>query len=289
MGRRKTLLCPTSQSLIEPVFIALKELVGSATNDEVYNFVIDYMHLSPEIIDELHNGTKNQTQLAYNLNWARTYLKNAGIIENSARGVWSLKNGYSDKLPTSFENIANELYEEKILQADCLKSEGNQEISCDDVAESNNESWREVLKNILKNMDPFAFERLSMRLLRACGFDNVKVTKKSRDGGIDGYGKWKINPILGFNIAFQCKRYKTLVRAKSIRDFRGALTTDIEKGVFITTGEYTVDAKKEAEQKGKIEIELIDGDKLIDLLCEHQLGVKAITAYDIDKDFFDKI
>lgn len=73
MGRRKTLLCPTSQSLIEPVFAALKALGGSATNEEVYNFVINYLHLSPKVIDELHTGTKNQTQLSYNLNWARTY------------------------------------------------------------------------------------------------------------------------------------------------------------------------------------------------------------------------
>ena len=277
MGRRKTLLCPTSQSLIEPVFIALKKLGGSATNDEVYNFVIDYLHLSSEVVDELHSGTKNQTQLAYNLNWARTYLKNAGIVENSARGVWSLKNGYNGDLSASIENVMQNASEDKICQLECLS------------AHENTNYWRDDLKNILKNMDPFAFERLSMRLLRACGFDNVTVTKKSHDGGIDGYGKWKINPILGFNVAFQCKRYKNLVRADSIRAFRGALTVDIEKGIFITTGEFTIDAKKEAAKTGMLPIELIDGDKFIDLLCEHQLGVKPITAYEVDKNFFDKI
>lgn len=121
MGRRKTLLCPTSQSLIEPVFAALKALGGSATNEEVYNFVINYLHLSPKVIDELHTGTKNQTQLSYNLNWARTYLKNAGIIENSARGVWSLKHGYNDKLPFSVEDIIRKDFDDSEYQFDCLK------------------------------------------------------------------------------------------------------------------------------------------------------------------------
>ena len=80
--------------------------------------------------------------------------------------------------------------------------------------------WRQQLANVLQNMDPYGFERLSQRLLRECGFTQVSVTKKSGDGGIDGTGKLKINGIVSFNVAFQCKRYKGLVSSGDIRDFR---------------------------------------------------------------------
>ena len=70
-------------------------------------------------------------------------------------------------------------------------------------------------------MDPYAFERLTQRVLRECGFTQVEVTKKSGDGGIDGTGKLRINGIFSFNIAFQCKRYQGGVSSADIRDFRG--------------------------------------------------------------------
>ena len=138
-------------------------------------------------------------------------------------------------------------------------------------------------------MDPYAFERLTQRLLRECGFDDVHVTKKSGDGGIDGTGKLKINGIFSFNIAFQCKRYQGSVSAGEIRDFRGSLTTDIEKGVFITTGSFSNPAKEEASNPGKQQIDLMDGEEFISKLAEYGIGVKEVKDYEIDEDFFSQI
>lgn len=112
-----------------------------------------------------------------------------------------------------------------------MRSELNDEVEFPDEVKP----WRQQLANVLQNMDPYGFERLSQRLLRECGFTQVSVTKKSGDGGIDGTGKLKINGIVSFNVVFQCKRYKGLVSSGDIRDFRGLLTTDIEKGIFIIT------------------------------------------------------
>ena len=103
-------------------------------------------------------------------------------------------------------------------------------------------------------------------LLRECGFSQVDVTKKSADGGIDGTGKLRINGIFSFNVAFQCKRYAGNVSAGDIRDFRGSLTTDIEKGVLITTGTFTKAAREEASNAGKQQIDLIDGEEFISKL-----------------------
>ena len=138
-------------------------------------------------------------------------------------------------------------------------------------------------------MDPYAFERLTQRLLRECGFDDVHVTKKSGDGGIDGTGKLRINGIFSFNIAFQCKRYQGSVGAAEIRDFRGSLTTDIEKGVFITTGSFSKPAKEEASNPGKQQIDLIDGEEFMTKLAEYGIGVREIKDYEIDEEYFSKI
>ena len=142
---------------------------------------------------------------------------------------------------------------------------------------------------VLQNMDPYGFERLSQRLLRECGFTQVEVTKKSGDGGIDGTGKLRINGIFSFNVAFQCKRYKGMVGAGEIRDFRGSLTTDIEKGVMITTGSFSKAAREEASNPGKQQIDLIDGEEFMSKIAEYGIGVKPVTTYEIDEEFFKKI
>lgn len=116
-----------------------------------------------------------------------------------------------------------------------------------------------------------------------------KSQKKSGDGGIDGTGKLKINGIFSFNIAFQCKRYQGTVGAPEIRDFRGSLTTDIEKGVFITTGAFSKKAIEEASNPGKQQIDLIDGEEFITKLAEFGIGVKEVKDYEIDEEYFKKI
>ena len=138
-------------------------------------------------------------------------------------------------------------------------------------------------------MDPFAFEHLSQRVLRECGFTQVVVTKKTGDGGIDGTGRLRINGIFSFNIAFQCKRYQGVVSSSDIRDFRGSLTTNIEKGVFITTGSFSKAAIEEASSPGKQQIDLIDGEDFITKLAEFGIGVKEVKDYDVDEDFFKNL
>lgn len=138
-------------------------------------------------------------------------------------------------------------------------------------------------------MNPYGFERLTQRLLRECGFVQVEVTKKSGDGGIDGTGKLKINGIFSFNVAFQCKRYSGSVGASEIRDFRGSLTTNIEKGILITTGTFTKQAKEEASSPGKQQIDLIDGEEFINKIAEFGIGVREVKTYEIDEEFFQKI
>ena len=280
-----------------PAFTALKELGGSGTNDEILNQVIKDLNIPDEVADITHMGKVNQSELSYQLAWARTYLSKYGVIQNSARSVWSITPNF----------VGVDVLDEKEIVASVVKKNAKKrnkpatvtttEDSPEDDDPTNDDEefpdeikpWKEKLAEILQTMDPYGFERLTQRVLRECGFSQVEVTKKSGDGGIDGTGKLKINGIFSFNVAFQCKRYSGVVGAPDIRDFRGSLTTNIEKGLFITTGTFSKAAREEACSPGKQQIDLLDGEEFINKLTEYEIGVHPITTYAIDEEFFKKI
>lgn len=257
---------PSNAKLIEPVYEAILELGGSGSNKEIFEKVKQKLKLSPEAEAVSHLGSSTTTELYYRIAWAKTKLKQQKRITNSERSVWSICVSDSDGMESK---------ESETLNID---------FGPDEVDEY--EKWRDSLSDILHNIDPFAFERLAKRLLRECGFESVEVTKKSGDGGIDGYGKLKVNGIFCFNVAFQCKRYSGSVPASDIRDFRGSLSRAMEKGIFITTGTFSPAAIKEASDSGKQQIDLIDGEELLTKMRDLGLGLKEVKDYAIDRDFF---
>lgn len=287
MRRRIDERVPRYPQLLNPLFQALKDLGGSGSNREMFDKVVANMNLPADVVDIMHKGNADMSEVAYQLAWARTTLKNAGVITNSARSVWSIMPEY-----TSVASVdPREVLKRK------KKKNGENEDEPQDEDPFNDESefpeevkpWKVRMAEILQNMDPYGFERLAQRVLRECGFSQVEVTKKSGDGGIDGTGKLKINGIFSFNVAFQCKRYSGQVGAPAVRDFRGSLTTDIEKGVLITTGMFSKAARDEASNPGKQQIDLIDGEEFINKIAEYGIGVHEVMTYEIDEEFFKKI
>ncbi len=142
--------------------------------------------------------------------------------------------------------------------------------------------------NILKMLPADGFERICQRLLRESGFEQVTVTGKTGDGGIDGHGILQVNPFVSFQVLFQCKRYKGSVTASQMRDFRGAMMGRADKGIILTTGNFTLDAKKEARRDGVPPIEIVDGDKLIEMFELLELGLKPKKDYEVDYKFFEE-
>jgi restriction system protein len=139
----------------------------------------------------------------------------------------------------------------------------------------------------LQNVTPKGFENICKRLLREHGFENVEVTGGSHDGGIDGYGTLELNPFVSIKVLFQCKRYKGTVSRAQVGDFRNAMLGRAEKGIILTTGTFSEDAKREASRDGAPPVELIDGQKLVQLFEERELGLKPKTIYEIDMKFFE--
>ncbi len=160
----------------------------------------------------------------------------------------------------------------------------------DELDETGKSSWRDELLVTLLKMDPSAFERLVQRLLRESGFIQVKVTGRSGDEGIDGKGIMRLGGLLSFHVIFQCKRYRGSVSTSQVRDFRGAMVGRADKGLLITTGNFTKDALREATRDGAPAIDLIDGDLLLDKLKELELGVRTEVVeaeqVSVDHDWF---
>jgi restriction endonuclease Mrr len=146
---------------------------------------------------------------------------------------------------------------------------------------------RTRLLEIIKDHPPEGFERLCQRLLREAGFRTVTVTGQTGDGGIDGIGILKFNPFVSFNVLFQCKRYQGSVPPSKVRGFRGAMQGRADKGIILTTGTFTLEAKKEARRDGVPPIELIDGDALIDMVEQLELGLVPRRSFDVDPGFFE--
>lgn len=278
---------PAYDQLMNPTIQALKALGGSGTIEEIYNKVTELVGLTDEQLEVLHNPDKGgQTQVEYRLAWSRTYLKKYGILENSSRGVWALtaKGRQIDRVdPVAVRRFVQDQPKHQESKSDEPTSD-----------EADNESaWRDNLIEALMAMDGSAFERLTQRLLRESGFIQVEVTGQSGDGGIDGKGIMRLGGLLSFHVIFQCKRYRGSVSASQVRDFRGAMVGRADKGLLITTGNFTKDAVREATRDGAPAIDLIDGDLLIEKLKELGLGVSTkrieIERIEVDRDWFATI
>lgn len=274
---------PKCGKLVSVTYLALKDLGGSGKNDEINEKAAELLGLSDEVLEIPHLNSTSLSEVNYRLAWARTVLKKFGAISNSARSVWTINPEYSN-----INEVDGEAIYKEHSKASAKKEKSIDEDNSDDVPDEVR-PWRKKLYEVLVKMNPYAFERLTQRVLRECGFTQVEVTKKSGDGGIDGTGKLRINGIFSFNIAFQCKRYQGVVSSADIRDFRGSLTTNIEKGVFITTGSFSKAAIEEACSPGKQQIDLMDGEEFISKLAEFDIGVKEVKDYEVDEAYFENI
>lgn len=284
--KRSASSVPTFDSMLIPIIQALQALGGSGTIEEIYEQVVQLLDLSDQVLEITH-GSTSQSEVEYRLAWSRTYLKKYGLLENSARGVWSL-------VSTSInpDNLNAREIVKTVREIDKKKSISKISDEPSETIETSDElAWQQQLHHTLLSLTPNAFERLAQRLLRESGFIQVQVTGKSGDGGIDGVGIARINGFLSFHVLFQCKRYQGAVTPSQIRDFRGAMQGRTDKGLLITTGTFTRDAVKEATRDGAPPIDLIDGEQLVQRLKELGLGVKItmIESVEVNTDWFANI
>jgi restriction system protein len=280
---------PSYSDLLWPTLRVVREIGDSGTIGEIVEKVMESEGFTDEQQSILH-GDGPRTEIEYRLAWARTYLKGMGALENSERGVWSTTE--LGRTMTLEDVVARHAaYKARLREGRRAKQLARVEEGLDE-DESAPRDWKERLLEVLFEVPPDGFERLARRLLREAGFVSATVTGKSGDGGIDGIGVYRLS-LVSFPVFFQCKRYKGSVGAGAVRDFRGAMSGRGDKGLLITTGSFTPDAKQEATRDGAPPVDLIDGERLCDLLREHKLGVRTtvrqVEDIEIAPEFFSDL
>jgi restriction system protein len=276
----RNLALPAHVQFFLPILHALRRLGGSASLPELKEALVELLALSEqELGEKLRTGA---SRLDNQIAWSKIYLVREGLLDVSTAGVWALtKDGLTrdftdDDVLTVFKRIHGAFGSKKTTPRPLV------DPSEDDTPH------RSQLLEVLQSLPPGGFERLCQRLLRSSGFTKVVVSGRSGDGGIDGEGILEISPLVSLKVIFQAKRYKDAVSSSQIRDFRGAMQGRAEKGIFITTGRFTQEAEKEAIREGAAPIELVDGEKLVLLFEQKQLGLKPKVIYEVDLAFFDE-
>ncbi len=270
----------------KPILEILKQSGGSGTTSEVIDRAIELLQI-PEAEQEvtLKNG---QSRVRNQVQWGRLYLVRAGYLESSSRGVWSLTEKGAQTNLAKFD--AYEVFQlvQKGLRAEKKKELEEPFIDERDQSSAETADYKSELLAVIKSLPPNGFERLCQRILRESGFQEVVVTGRTGDGGIDGIGVLQVNPFVSFNVLFQCKRYQGSVTPSQVRDFRGAMAGRADKGIMMTTGTFTVEAKKEARRDGATPIELVAGEDLVKLFQDLELGLVPRKTFEIDRKFFDE-
>jgi restriction system protein len=272
---------------------ALQEFGGSARPKQV----LDAIQKADDVPrEDLENKHKSGQTIFYNdAHWCREYLKQAGYIDSSRRGLWTLT-------PKGQSCVFTDADAAEVLRAvkeqnrakpankpDGEASVGTASVDEDDLPEIDEEDqYREEALKKLQQLSPAAFERFCQRLLEVAGFEEVEVTGRTGDRGIDGRGMLRVNTLFSMRIAFQAKRYQDTVGAAVVRDFRGAIVGRADRGLILTTGTFSRDARTEASRDGAAHIELIDGQASVDLMVEHEFGLKPKQTFEVDEDHFAK-
>jgi restriction system protein len=243
-----------------PILRTLEALGGSAANEEMESRIIEEGGFSAADAEATY-AKSGQLILPDKISWGRSYLKEAGLINNEKRGLWVITEEGRKALEVGeaavFEAVAAAMREyaknyqaKKALAATAGAPAAPTETALEDAAAGQaGGDWSDQMLQKLQSIDPSAFERLCQRLLRENGFIQVQVIGKSGDGGIDGKGVLRVN-LVSFQVLFQCKRYQGSVGSGAVRDFRGAMQGRADKGLIITTGSFTPDARREATRDG---------------------------------------
>lgn len=295
-----------------------REILEVLKNGEAYPFkevkelVAEILSLSEEERNErLESGKKKYDD---RISWGCTYLKRAGLVENTKRGVVRITNKGLELLESNPEKIDNNLlstYKEftnflkrnkkdeipNIKEKIEEKSQTPQDVLEESFKEINKILEEEILEEVLRQSPEF-FEYLVVKLLQKIGYGSLIaesgiVTKKSNDEGIDGIIK---QDKLGFDsIYIQAKKWdrETTVSRPEIQKFVGALGgKGASKGLFITTAKFSDGAMKYSKEQHIAKVVLIDGRKLAKLMIEYNVGVSVESTYEIkriDSDFFENI
>lgn len=271
-----------------PLLDALRALGGSAKPRECSDWIAEQFKLSDT---QREARTSSGGERFHNqVQWARQYLVWEGLLDTAKRGVWTLT-PKGNQLRLTPESSRELFLKWVAIHAKNRQHKIGTQPSTKEAAEEDKvpeEMEEEALLAVLQSLPASGFERLCKRLLHEYGFEKLVVTGRSRDQGIDGIGVLRLNAFVVLKVLFQCKRYKGSVGRAEVGEFRNAMLGRADKGIFITTGYFTSEAEKEANREGVPPIELVDGERLVELFQQKLLGLRRREVFEVDHSFFDQ-
>jgi len=285
---------PEVVSFIPRILATLRDMNGVAKAGAVKAAVVQAMSEAGEAMNDqmLASGVPKYQNDIY---WARMYLVNAGLLEpakTAGHGTWKLTTqGWESPLDMA---TAAAIYFQTASKGSKNKDEADMPAPSGDDLQQDLEgtvNWQVQLKEILWSLSDQGFEHLCAAIMTANGLDQIKVTGKSGDKGIDGMGLMYLDDagLVSIRVAWQCKRYTTgTVRSMEVRNFRGSLDHKTDHGIIFTTSTFTPEAMKESVALGKTPIRLVPLDQLIEMLKNLKLGVGPEPGHTVDTSFFEQ-
>jgi restriction system protein len=291
---------------MNPVLDVLREKGGQARPREVYDAIAQKLNLSEDerTVTNKNGYPRFENQIA----WARSFLVKTGYLDSPFHGVWRLtdkgKEAHLDgpdidtivRRVTEMNLLAKAGTETKIAAEPPTEIKSSTKDKEDEaIAPSPQTSpysdHRPALIALIGSMTPSGFEEFCSELLARVGVEDVQTTRYSRDGGIDGTGRLRINEFVSQPIAFQAKKFDgsgRKVSSEDIQRFRGAIGGHIAKGIFFTTTAFSEDSKREARAPGKVEIELVDLDRILEICETYQIGLVEQKILVTEPSFFER-
>ena len=288
---------PEVVSFIPRILTTLRDMNGVAKAGAVKAAVVQAMSEAGEAMNEqmLASGVPKYQNDIY---WARMYLVNAGLLEPAkiaGHGVWKLTSlGWESPLDMATAAAIYHKTANPGISGGKTKDQANLPAPNGDDLQQDLEgtvNWQVQLKEILWSLSDQGFEHLCAAIMTANGLDQIKVTGKSGDKGIDGMGLMSLDDagLVSIRVAWQCKRYtNTTVGSAEVRNFRGSLDHKTDHGIIFTTSTFTAEAMKESVALGKAPVRLVPLDQLIEMLKKLKLGVVSEPEPVVVDAFFEQ-
>ena len=303
---------PAYSDLILPTVSAVVALGGSATAREVTSQVVTDLAPTDEMVAVAHEHRPDESVLMERIQWARSYAKLIGALESPKRGVFLVTPLGRDLVglpPDEGKRRALELDREyrrnrpkrakdrsakptpadpEEAEAQAAEAEEEETLFRAEASGGEPDRWQDVLLARLHKLSPDSFEEFVLYLLRLYGLELERVGG-SGDEGIDGIGTAPISPVLSSRVAVQVKRYdpngRSIGREVVALFQRDAQTKGAERAILVTLGKFSEPARKAAIVTSPT-VDLIDGERLANLVKEQRLGIRSVTR--VDPDWFDR-
>lgn len=263
---------PSEKDIEIPLLKEIEAVGGEAKPAELDDRLVKYFPELNRADREARHPKSGQLIWSNRIRWVRQHLVNKGELDASTRGIWKITEKGRARL-----GIAPAQKGPSVAIRVSIRELLNEEM----------QQIRAQLHELLMNLHPQQFEEFSAKLLESVGFTKIQVTKYAADGGIDGYGNLEMG-VVEVKAAFQVKRWRNNVPPAEVNQFRGAIQGEFVQGIFITTSDFSDEAKKVSSKRGAVPIVLINGDRIVNIMLEKGLGVRQepLTVTRVDEEFF---